>query len=318
MLSGAGCGDNRNICDYSELDDIGPLEMTGLTVGDSAQNICGAIDGGHYDPQLSIVDDDTYRVTVGGSGELLVELTGDPLLSIFDSVTVRLFDTGSPATLLAQGRLDLTVAGHTALLAKVPPGDIDVVVEARAPTDLAGSIPYRVRLVPGPSHLCPSSSDKPAYTESHDGPAMTGNDVALVDFTKEPAVVGDGSSPEQTGISLHAGDTPVIAGTLGSVGRGDQYLDRDTFALSTDDTTNELLVRLDWPDADVDLDYLVLDPDTLAPIGAATRADTIDSEFAAVAVRPRTRYLLWVGRYAQPSVGPIETYDATVCGNYFY
>jgi hypothetical protein len=315
----AGCGDNRNICDYSEHDDTGTLETTGLTVGDTGQTLCGSIDGGHFDEAVSVVDRDTYRITVGGSGELLVELTGDPDLALLGTVSVHLFDTGSPATLLAQSTLDLTVADHSAVLAKVPPGDVDVVVEARATGDLVGALPYRVRIVPAPSRLCSTEHDNLAYTESHDGDAMTGNDVALVDFTKQMAVTGDGSSPEATDISLHAGENPVIAGALGVMGRGDQYLDRDTFAFSTDDWTNELLVRLDWPDADVDVDYLVLDPDTLAVVGAATRADTLDAEFSVVAVRPNTRYLLWIGRYAQPAgAASSESYDATLCGNYFY
>jgi len=318
VLLVAGCGDNRNICDYSEHDDASTLETTDLTVGESGQNLCGSIDGGHFDEALSVVDRDTYRITVGGTGELLVELAGDPDLALLSSVTVRLFDNGSPATLLAQGTLDFAVSDHGALLAKVPPGDVDVVVEARATTDLAGTLPYRVRIVPAPSRFCSPTNASLAYTESHDGDDEKGNDVALVDFTKQPAVTGDGSSPEATGISLHAGDNQVIAGTLGMVGRGDQYLDRDTYAFSTDDTTNEVLVRLDWPDADVDVDYLVLDPDTLAVVGAATRADTLDAEFAVIAVRPSTRYLLWIGRYAQPPGGSSESYDATVCGNYFY
>ncbi len=318
VLMLAGCGDNQDVCGYHEQDDTSDVEMTGLSVDDHALNVCGSIDGGHYDGTLGVVDRDAYRVTVGGTGELLVEFTGDPELSIFDAVSVRVFDTGSPAQLLGQGGLDLTVADHGAFLAQVPPGDVDVVVEARASSDLVGSVPYRVRLLPGPSALCPHSAASPSYVEAKDGANQTGNDVALVDFTKSPAVVGDGSSPEDTQLSVHAGSAARVTGVAGSIGRGDQYLDRDTYAVTTDDTTDELAIRLDWPDTTLDMDILVLDPSTLEPIAAATRASTAAPELVFAAVRPRTRYLVWIGRFGMPPGPASEPYDVTVCGNYFY
>jgi hypothetical protein len=109
-----------------------------------------------------------------------------------------------------------------------------------------------------------------------------------------------------------------ITGIAGSIGRGDQYLDRDTYAITTDDSTNELAIRLDWPDTTVDLDVLLLDPITLSPLVQGTRASTTIHELEVVAVRPSTTYWLWVGRFAAPPGPPSEPYSVTVCGDYFF
>ena len=283
----------------------------GVAIGDQALNICGSVDGGHYDPQFGILDRDTYRVAVGGDGELLVEITGDPELSMF-SVYVRLFDTAAAPALLAQGQL---VAPHGAFLAKVPPGDIDVVVEARASSDIAGSLPYRVRLLPEPATICPPATGS-VYTEAHDGDDMTGNDVALVDFSKSTITPGPGTA-EATGLTIDPGLPAAITGVAGSIGRGDQYLDRDTFAVTTGEASNELAVRVDWPDTTLDLDAIVFD-ESLKPLARLTRASTTEHEFQFVGVEPHTTYWLWVGRFAMPPGPASEPYNITVCGNSFY
>jgi hypothetical protein len=315
------CGDNRDVCDYHEHADPGSVEVTGLAVGEHAINLCGTIDGGNRDPVTTEVDSDSYRVTVGGDGQLLVEITGDAELSVFDAVTVRVFDTGAAPRLLAQGELGYRVAEHGAFVATVPPGDVDIVVSARSQSDLIGSLAYRVRILADPGLACPALHGGPhSYSEADDGDAQTGNDVALADFTKDPAIVADplGSNPEATHLTIVPGDPSTITGIAGSVGRGDAYLDRDTFAITTNEVANELAIRLDWLETTVDLDTMLLDPATLAPLVVATRASTKDHEFAVVAVRPRTTYWLWVGRFAMPSGPPSEPYDVTICGNYFY
>jgi hypothetical protein len=317
----AACGDNGDPCDYHEADDTGnasSAEPTSITVGERARSVCGAIDGGHYDPVRHAVDSDAFRVTVAGSGELLVELSGDEL-GVLDEVSVRLFDTAPEPTLLAEGALAPAFADRAAFVAHVSPGDVDVVVEARAGGDLQGTLDYRVRLANDPSLACPAQQGNPRYVEARDGSDDTGNDVALVDFAQSPSFTPDPSSaPEPTDFPITAGYAYRISGVAGPGGRGDAYLDRDTYAIATDDTTNELAIRLDWPDNTVDLDYILFQPDTLAPIAVAARASTSDHEFAVVAVQPSTTYWLWVGRYAKPQGGPAADYDVTVCGRYAY
>jgi hypothetical protein len=306
----AACGDNRDPCNWHERDDT---DMTGIVVGEHAVAVCGNVDGGHYDAALGIVDSDTYRLTVTGSGELLVQLTGDPDLSLFDSVSVSLFDTNPAPTLLAQGRL---ASPHGAFLAQVPPGDIDLVVTVRSHSDLMGTLPYRVRLEPDPSALCPQDPG-PIYSEQSDGADMTGNDVALVDFTKDMPISAASGTAESTELVIEPGLPDGIHGVAGSIGLGDQYLDRDTYAITTGGATNELAVRLHWPDGTLDMDAIVFDQ-TLNPLAELTRASVLTDEFQFVPVEPNTTYWLWIGRFAMPPGPASEPYSATICGNYFY
>src|SRR5438552_4561849 len=90
----AGCGDNQDPCDFHEADDLGNArtpEATGLALAGGATSVCGSIDGGHFDPAVGTVDVDSFRVTVAGSGELVVQMTADPEVSLLGEFAVRLF-----------------------------------------------------------------------------------------------------------------------------------------------------------------------------------------------------------------------------------
>jgi hypothetical protein len=118
---------------------------------------------------------------------------------------------------------------------------------------------------------------------------------------------------EATGVTIDA-TTPVrVSGSSANIAAGsDQYLDRDTYQVMTDASTNELVVRLDWQAA-VDLDYIVFKDSTATATGASTNASTTSDEYATFAVVPNTSYWIWVGA-AKGSVGLPATYDLSICG----
>jgi len=321
----AACGDNLDPCDYHEADDgdnATTAEQTNLAIGGGARSVCGTIEGGHYDAALQEVDVDRYRVTVGPSGDLLVELQVEDGVESLAGVTVRVFDTSPHAVLLAEGTLQPALADHSAYFAEVPPGDVDVVVTAFAGSDIAngGTLDYRLRLVAEPFRGCPALHTTPVYREAHDGDDTTGNDAVAVSFAGTPPFSTIAGTPEPTGLTA-SGTTYLLTGSASaSVRTADQYLDRDTYAFTTGEYVNELAARVDWdPAAGVDLDYIVFEADTLQPVVTATLSGTGGVERQVFALHPRSHYWIWVGRYAGGDTSTADAdYGISLCGSYFY
>ena len=316
----AACGDNQDPCHFHEVDDPGNATMpeaTGLVLDGGATSVCGSIDGGHFDPATRTVDVDEFRVTVQGSGEVLVQMTADPEASLLGDVGVSLFADAPNPRLLAEGTLRLDLADHSAFVATVPPGDIDVVVTAHASSGVEGSLDYRVRLLADPSHGCPAAHGAVSYQEAHDGPDDMGNDAVSVDFSRAPAYAAIAGTPEPTGLRIDGGLGYHLAGTAAAVPHGDPYLDRDTYVIEAGPYTNELGVRLDWS-GETDLDFVVFEADTLVPVATSTRSGTASPEFQVFAVKPGAPYWLWVGRYGVPARPDAMLYDVNVCGGGFY
>ena len=324
IVLAAGCaGDDADPCGYHEAADgtnATTPEPTGLVVGPGAPSLCGNLEGGHFDPQTSELDRDRYDVEVGGSGEVLVQLSVEQGVELLDEVDLRLFSAGTPPVLVAQGALRPELAGHLAYVATVPPGETEVVVAARSSSDVIGELAYRARLWADPSASCPAAHGTPRYREAHDGGDATGNDVVTADFSMNSPLAMIGGHPEPTDLTIGGGQHYLIAGSAGARPGPDRYLDRDTYALRTGEYVNELAVRVDWDSAaGADLDLVVLDPDTLAPVVTSTRSGTTGPEYQVFAVRPDAPYWLWVGRYAAAGTTPAPVdYRITICGGNFY
>jgi hypothetical protein len=307
------CGDNALPCAYAEHDDIAnatTAEMTGVTVTDHGVHVCGALDGGHLDPQLHAIDDDAYRITVDVDGPMLVEIHGDSGVELLDDVLVRFFDTATNPRLLGQGRFDPAIADHGAFLVDLAPGVYDMIVTARASGDLSGSLPYRIRLSPMPE--CATRDEPVDYREAHDAD----NGAVDVDFSRDPSFTPvAGATPEPTRVHVVAGEQYLIDGTIGTEPHADEYLDRDTFAIATDDSPNELAIRLDWTGDASDLDYVVFEADTMTPVVASNLASSTVRELAMFPVKPSTAYWLWIGAFRGSSA---TSYRASVCGWHFF
>jgi hypothetical protein len=321
----AGCGDNVSPCNYREATDTNSgeiAELTGLVIDNLSASVCGRIDGGHYDVANQIVDTDRFRLTIGGTGDILVQLVGDTSASLFSEIDVRVFDTSRFPKLVAAGRLDLALADHLAFAAQLDPGDYDFVVAAQAPGDLSGTSDYRLRVSPGPAKRCPVPMGEVDYREAHDGPDATGNDMVDVDFKRSVWLTRSSGAPEPTRLSVRARDSFRLSGESAAIDpttRNDEYLDRDTFAIHTDSTANELSVRLDWSsttDAGADLDYLVIEPSTLAAVAIANTTSVTEHEFQTFAVKPSTDYWIWVGAFKGSSGA--TPFDLAVCGGHFF
>jgi hypothetical protein len=215
--------------------------------------------------------------------------------------------------------LRLDFADHAAFVATVPAGDLDLVVAARNAGAVDGSLPYRVRVVANPSARCPAATGPVQYREAGDGGDDTGNDVVSVDFARAAPFERVGGAPEPTELAIAGGPAYHVVGTAGAVAHeSDAYLDRDTYELRAGTSSNELGVRVDWPGG-ADLDYIVFDPQTMAPVATSTRAATTGPELQVFAVRPGASYWLWVGRFtgAGDSGAPVR-YDIALCGGSFY
>jgi hypothetical protein len=310
------CGDNAGPCDYVETDDVGNAatsEDTGLTIGDLGVHVCGAVDSSHYDPQLHVVDDDSYRVTLATDHQLLIQMYGDPGVELLQDIIVRFFDTATNPRLIGEGHYDPSLAAHGAFVVALPAGTYDMVVSARAPGDLSGALPYRIRLSPMPA--CDALTSPVDYKEAKDGGSDTGNDAVDVDFTHDPAFTAATSQPEATGLELAEGEKYLITGNASTASHADEYLDRDTFAITTGDGANELAIRLDWQGATSDLDYIVFEGSSMKPVVTSNITSTSQHELAMFAVKPRTAYWLWIGGYRGSTA---TDYGATVCANHFY
>jgi hypothetical protein len=312
----AACGDNGSPCDYTESADATndvTAEPTGLALGGHARHVCGAFEPGHFTSAIASADDDRYRVTVTDATPILIDVLVDEGVDVLDGVTLRFFDLATHPALLGQATYRPSLAGHGAFVITLPPGDYDLVVSADAVGELQGDpINYRLRFAAMPA--CDAATGTASYTE-HDDTAGA-NDAVAVDFTKDPSFTAMAAShPETTALGIAAGHSYSIAGSLDDQPRADQYLDRDTYAITTDDTTNELAVRVDWGSATSDLDYLVFEADTMVPVVASNASSPTGPELAMFAVKPSTTYWLWVGGFAGSTA---TDYRATVCGNHFF
>lgn len=310
LLLVAACGDNATSCDYTEAADgtnAAVAEPTGLTVGTASHTICGTFSPEGADATRMIADDDRYRISVAGTSPVRVEVDVGIGLEVLTGVTVRFFDTAPTPRLVTE--VTPTFAGSLGVfLATLEPGEYEVVVEARSAGALAGgTIEYRVRFSPMPS--CDAATGTASYTEHFD----TGNGLISVDYTKDPQFsLLPLSMPEPTKLTADEGQVS-ISGSITETAQGDQYLDRDTYEITTGDSTRELAVRLTWEGTSADLDYIMFAATTtLTPIAASNVASETGPELAMFAVDPNTKYWLWVGGVVGSAA---TTYRATICGN---
>ena len=324
MTTLGACGDNQPLCTFTEAADATndvTGETSGVTTGGDPVGLCGIVDDGHFTGgTLRTVDIDTYAITVGGTGDLRIDLVADPGIEVLDSFTASISTDAANPQLIAAVTLDTSLADHAAGHAQLTPGAYQVAVTALANGDLSAStLGYRVELTPDPLASCPADTHRADYTESADGAGATDNDTFEVDFTKAPPFAMVAGTPEVTGLAIDADASTRISGTAlltsATLVHEDQYLDRDTYEIATSDATNELTVRVDWSDSMSDLDFVVFEEGSLVPSVVANTTSTTGPELAVFAVKPRTKYLVWVGSFLGSST--TLAYDVTLCGAHF-
>ena len=309
-------------CDYTERYDSTNdylassgyvLEETGIAFGTRTTRICGRIDNNHFSTSNFSVDIDNYGFEIAKDSDVLVTMTG--AAQPISTVGMWVYDDNAQAV-VAGGYF---VGNHAVLSQHLPAGNYEISVEAYDNQDATAAVDYVLTLgTDNPATRCPTVTGVADYQEGYDGPQSRGNDVIDVDFSTWPYrsfTASSSDAPESMGLPIAAASRYRISGDATTVGPHGSYLDHDTYALQTDNQTNQLSVRLYWPGTGADLDYYLSAENSTFPLASAATVQMGGSEFATFAVEPNTRYWLWVGS----SMGSTEAtnYDATICGETF-
>ncbi len=334
VLAACGGGGNNNSsnmpdalilppCDYTEATDATNdtmAEMTSITLGALPIDVCGTVNNGHFNGATNLVDQDTYRITLAAPTDLLVQFVGASGIETVGQFSVLIFDTAALPTLLAGGNLDSSLGDHGVYLTSLPAGTFDFVVDAKNTADLAAPIDYKVRITADmPATRCPTAVMTPPmpadYTESMDTATNDGNDVFDATFATDPPfalTTATTDNPEPTGLTVDTGANKHITGISGAENSPDDYQDHDTYEITTGMMINELSIRLDWPGATADLDYAVFEAASTTETASSLLASNTGPEFDTFAVKPATKYWVWVAAHDGSTGQPI-TYDLNMC-----
>lgn len=309
-------------CDYTEMDDgsndytvsATDVEETGLTYTGTAITICGIINNNHFDPSEGKIDVDDYHVTIGSDADVLVTLVGSGA-ELISQVGIFAYDDQSNENLGGGYFQD----HHGAFTGHLPAGIYEMSMEAYDNHDSAAPIPYRMTIWPdNPQAECGAATGSASYTEMHD---LT-NDYIEVNYTPDPTSITQiaGDSPENTGLTFGSGSNYLITGTAAQVHLASaSYYDADTYLITAGSDTNQLRVRLDWPDSDLNLDYYVFPanlPATIVGLTEGTNTANGVAEYETTSVTPGNQYLLWVGAATAP-IYTNNNYSLTVCAQNF-
>jgi hypothetical protein len=304
----------------------GSAESTGfaMEVGSEAMSICGVLDLAQRNDK--VIDGDVYQFDVTGSDPVPARITlvspGRGEARLF----LELYHLDDDGPVRVAGARPL---GDAALLAGLllAPGTYWVAASALYPVpdvDLA----YSLSIEPD-QHRCEAAAGDPDYQERSDGPQHRGNDAISILYPEFSLTESPADSPESTNLTLAPGEEGgavfLLRGESAETSSaGDDYLDRDAFAITIGPTTSELEVRLTWPgrDAggDVDLDlYLFAAGNPAADLSTgrgATVGEQKDETFT-VRVDPDTEYWLWVAAFDDTAAGGATSlpaaYDLTLC-----
>ncbi len=282
-------------------------EPTGLVVGGVARAICGAVDVDHRGAG-GVLDRDRYAVTLVTPATVVMRLSA-PGGTGLDRLQLEVTTAGGQA-LGARA-----IGGLGVAIAQLPAGTHELTVTALGAA--ASAIAYRLVVAPDdPVARCPLATVNPDYREADEsGAGHRANDVVEVRTAPlvTAATLPTGDRPEDTQRAVSSVGRVVLAGGSADVApAGDDYHDRDTFAIYTGQTTNFLELRALWTAA-ADLDVLVFEADHPAePLGAPTA--TVAGELVVATVKPATLYWVWVGGSKRSAALP-ASYLLAVCGH---
>ncbi len=312
-------GDHRESHDRSNdplTIEGGAAETTGFVLRGSSDpfEVCGQIDP--VQSNDAVADGDYYEFTVGGTTPINVRLelrAADGEAAIDLAIHLHQVDEGTPV-FLASGPFRTSTSYGLIAGISLEPGTYWVNAVAFNPPP-ESPVGYTIS-IQRDTMTCPRAEPSD-YTESGDG-AGRGNDMVTIQHPAPPSLTASpGDEPEATGIELVAAEGSVGFGGVSAAveSDGDSYLDRDAYLVRTGPQTNELEVRLNWPNGDVDLDaYLFAagDPASDYSVGLGATVDKVDDERFTVSVDPDRNYWLWVGAY-QDGTGLPVTYNVTIC-----
>jgi hypothetical protein len=311
--------------DFTEANDTGndvlgsgAPEASGQTSTlEGTFTIAGCIDPGQATPDY--LDADGFTFTVGGTDSIWVtiDLTS-PEATAADGTEVWITDADVSAILASTAFVD-----GTAILppTRLAPGTYGIVV-VNGDTAVTEAFGYvgTVSAVQCTS-LAGGTAD---YVEANDGAEHRGNDIATVAYTGGTVVMltADANDlPETTGITVAAGMSYLITGNTAHVtALGDEYLDRDTYSITTGGDVDRAAILVEWTDTtapdDMDMDWWLWPAGNVTANAVATGTTiAITDEAGGAAVDPNTEYWLWAGLYNdEPTISAEgEAYSITVC-----
>ena len=307
-------------CDHDEAADADndtTAEATGLVTSARGLTICGQLDA--RAPVDDVTDVDTYTFEVSRAGPFLIRVDGNVGSNLAVVVSETLLAEGG--TFQGDG---VYVGDHLVYAVALDADLFQVSVRGLATAEPAAAVPYTITILEDtPDTRCATVGGTAAYAEAADTVTNTGNDVASVTWspafaTTQTAAVTDAPEPSGAALAITAGMNYKATGATGVPNGGaiDDYADRDTYVIATGGATNELSIRLTWPDEDADLDVLLfaVPSGTSAPIpiGFGTLVGNSGPEFLTTAALRSTQYWLWVGHYDGAEVE--KAYELTICG----
>lgn len=318
---------NTGPCDFNEAADAtnnlfeesGVPESSGQSFAPgSSFTVCGNIDPAQA--TTDVADADFFEFSVGTAGNVRVELTGTGASALTNLAVGVYTEQGGSVGFGA-----FNVSHGVAAIEGLAAGTYILGVFADLPAPSA-AVPYTIRVIEDTSP-CPADGNAPTYTESDEsGAAHRGNDMVSIAYNRTPSGQLTASTTdvaEVSGITMAPGTTYHLRGNTAMVtSDGDEYLDRDTYAIASDASTNEVTIRLTWPDGTSDMDvFLFADGDPADEFGSGTIIGTTADELFTIAVAPGTNYWLWAGTYNDTGTGgntdlPL-TYDVTICARTF-
>ncbi|MBU1412397.1 hypothetical protein KKC22_12860 [Myxococcota bacterium] len=226
-------------------DVVAPPLREGVTL-----TISGTLDA--HDGTTVSGDSDGFAVTLDGPMQLTATLKWVPSPGTELSLTLLRADRTPLSTFVSSRAGELTLWPVEA----APGGYILHVAGKGNPAALS----YEVVVSHSPLQ-CARITAAPAWTEVETDAASTANDTLSMNLPGFPRIDPSAGTPETTGITLGLTQTAGIAGVLsGRADSPDQFLDRDTYAITAGDTAGLLWVRVDTDDTNgAELDLFVLD-----------------------------------------------------------
>jgi hypothetical protein len=302
-------------CDYIEQSDAANdsgAEGTGITIPALPDSVvlCGSFAA--RVPISSQIDTDQFQLVTTGDVPVIARLT----LEGANGYAQVLMNVGAQQ----QGSVSLLSGDHAVDVGASAGGTINIGVAARNPTLVAETI-YKIRIqVDDPADRCPATVTA-SYTEVLDTVAngQTGNDHVSIMFSGTATLSANPDDvPEPSGLTIAPAAKFQLQGTAANTAAlPDQYKDRDSFLVTTGASTNEMDLALNWLDVagttdDADLDYFVLDAETLGVVSTGIQVGFANFERGLMAVAPSTTYLVIAASWNDALADKPYTFD--LCG----
>ena len=306
-------------CGYREVNETanditqgGTAEVTGYfaSVDGRPLVICGQLD-----PRQQTQDHrdwDTYEFVVSGARDLDLRVELFDAGSQFQQVSIELWDAGFPTRRLYIGH---ATASHGVFEFGVAAGaGYWLVVRDVGGTESETSVPYRAVIRRKP-YVCETVDDALDYGEGNEiAHAHRGNDMIAV--TTDPIALSQtpvDDAPEPTGITLQPDGRYHLRGHSAAIdSTGDDYFDRDAFAVTTGNQVNEMEVVVEGASTVADLDlYIVAATEPTVDLTSG-QGTAMGDDRITLAVAPETTYWLWVGAHVDAERAD-QIYDVAVC-----